>query len=111
MKTIFWSMMACGGMRYNACSTVHIGDSCSKEDLDVLECTKRPPVTVDNDCYEYVTEDHDIARCTKVGEEYIWSYHDSCTGGLYAITNGTDFDCIQGTVYDCNDEIVWDSDD
>ena len=62
------------------------------------------------DCVETLLEDHDIAQCTENEGEYSWTYYDSCTSGLQAITDGTNYDCIQSIVYDCNNVIHPDDD-
>ena len=82
----------------------------------MLECTKRSKSTIDIDCYETLLEDHDVAQCTEEQEGYIWTYYDSCTGGLQAITDGVQFECIQNQAYDChdtihNDDDYWDDED
>ena len=102
MKTIFWTILACSGMRYSSCATVDLGELCEEEQLGMLECTERPPMIIDDSCYEYVTEDHDVAQCTETEGSYIWTYYDSCSSGLYATTNGVDFECKKGSVWDCH---------
>ena len=111
MRIILWSILACSAMRYNACAAVTIGDDCTEEEEGMLEATKKPNSTVDDDCYETLAEAHEIAQCTEQNGSYTWTYYASCTGGLKAVTNGTDFECQQSIIYDCDNTIFPEEED
>ena len=99
-------------MRFNACKAVDIGDECLSSQEGLLECTRLPGSTVDDDCLEYFSEDHIIAKCTKIGDQYQWVGYAACTDGLYCQTDGQDFQCEQSSIEDCqwdHDEEFWDT--
>ena len=106
---IFLLFLACNSMRYNGCAAVSIGDKCDATEEGLLECTKKPPSTIDSSCNETLSEDHHIAKCTALNGDFIWTYYDSCSGGRQAITDGVEYDCIYNIVYDCEDEYYWDT--
>ena len=104
MRTVAWMILACGGMRYNACAAVTLGSDCSEEHMEQLECTKKPKSTVDDNCNEFLVEDHIIAQCILNNGQYTWQPYARCTDGMMAMTNGYDFECNYNQVYDCNDD-------
>jgi len=101
MKFILFFVIACAGMRYSACNTVKLGEECSEAELHELECTKLPAFTITDDCYQVFLEDHIVAQCQKKGDHFQWMFYDSCSDGLYAQTNGTEFQCEQAIARDC----------
>ena len=112
MKIIFWSLLACGSMRYNACKAVNIGEVCPSNQALHLECTPLPPSTIDEDCVETFQSDHIIAQCKEVDSSYEWRRYASCTEGQHCITDGAKYDCIQSLIEDCqweDNDNPWDS--
>ena len=95
LSTPLFLLCATLAARYSNCAAVEIGESCCKEELGILECTKIPETTRASDGRTIVNGAHQVARCEATQDGYQWQVYDVCNNGRQCLVeeDGSDYTC------------------